>query len=311
MTEADLLAHIQERSADLAAAFAHVLVGPGDDGAVVRSASGEALLLKVDQVVEGRHFAPIPKTPIDLVARKAIARPLSDIAAMGGTPSCALAAAVLPPACVYADELFDAMARWARHWSCPLVGGDVAAWGAAGPSGTAPSGLVLSVTVLGRPHPARGPVLRSTARPGDDVFVSGPIGGSLDPATGLGRHLAFEPRLAEARELCDALGPDLHAMIDLSDGLGIDAGRVARASGARIELDAGTIPLAPGVADWRHAAGRGEDYELLFAVGPASSGLVPAWASRIGRVVPGAGCVIVEPGRTIDVSTLGWDHGTA
>lgn len=313
MREQELLRHIFEHSADLSKVFPHVRVGPGDDCAVIAAPTGGSLLLKVDQLVEGRHFRPHPATPIELIARKAIARSVSDIAAMGGTPLCALAAATLPNPCPWADELFDHLARWARHWQCPLVGGDIASWGRIEESErrkdgvTASGGLVLSVTVIGTPHAARGPVLRSTARAGDGVYVTGPLGGSLDAATGLGRHLTFEPRLVEARTLCDTLSADLHAMMDVSDGLGIDAGRLAVASGVRIEIDAGAIPRAPGVPDWRRAASDGEDYELLFAAAPTGPP-VPPFCTRIGRVVAGTGCVIIENGREIDATGLGWDH---
>ena len=300
MRETDLLSHIYRRSADLSAAYPRILVGPGDDCAVITSpwGGGDRLLLKVDQLVEGRHFVPAPATPLDLIARKAIARAVSDIAAMAGAPTAALAAATLPAGCTYANELFDHLARWARHWSCPLVGGDIAAWSTPG------AGLVLSLTVVGTPHPRRGPVLRSTARPGDHVYVTGPLGGSLDAATGLGRHLTFEPRLHEAARLGDTLGDHLHAMMDISDGLGIDAGRLADASGVRIELDAASIPLNPGIRDWRRAAGDGEDYELLFTTDQS-----PPLGIRIGRVAEGNGCVVIEGNQTIDVTALGFDHG--
>ncbi len=313
MREEELLRHIYGRATGLAKEFPHIRVGPGDDCAAIRvptgsPESGGDLLLKVDQLAEGRHFRPHPATPIDLIARKAVARPVSDIAAMGGTPLAALAAATLPSDCAWADELFDRMAHWARHWGCPLVGGDIAGAG----QGAA---LVLSVTVLGTPHPLRGPVLRSGAKPGDALFVTGPLGGSLDRATGLGRHLTFEPRLAEAKALCDALGGRLHAMMDLSDGLGLDAARLAEASGVRLEIDAGAIPRALGVADWRAAAGDGEDYELLFAALPDSvvtlGRTVPGPAARpvcIGRVTAGSGCVIIDGGREHDARAFGWEH---
>ncbi len=332
MREEELLRHIRDRSTDLGRQFPHVLTGPGDDCAVVRMLSGDPLLLKVDQLVEGRHFRPYPATPIELVARKAIARSVSDIAAMAGTPACALASATLPDPCPWADTLFDHMARWARHWNCPLVGGDIASWekdeetrrGGQAPTRRAEEtrepdaqardpaacpGLVLSVTILGTPHPTRGPVLRSTARPGDAVYVTGPLGGSFDPATGLGKHLTFEPRLAEARALCDALGDRLHAMMDISDGLGIDAGRLAAASGVRIELDAQAIPRAKGVQDWRRAAADGEDYELLFTAGnPTDQDLRRLAPIRIGSVVEGSGCVIIENGLAHDAASMGWQH---
>lgn len=278
------------------------------------------MLLKVDQVVAGRHFRPFPATPIDLIARKAIARAVSDVAAMGGTPSCALAAAVLPAEFAKADELFDAMARWALHWRCPLVGGDIAIGSGEEKDGRHHGRLVLGVTVVGSPHAGRGPVLRSGAMPGDAVYVTGSLGGSLDAATGLGRHLTFEPRLAEAKWLCDTLGARLHAMMDLSDGLGRDAARLGEASKVALEVDSGLLPLGAGVRDWRGAVGDGEDYELLFTVpgSVAMRELCPQTGTRvtrIGRVVAGETggprCVIVTPGGPVAGDELGWDHGAA
>lgn len=290
MRESDLLTHIYTRSADLAAAFPFVRTGPGDDCAVI-SPKGD-LLLKVDQLVEHRHFTP--DTPLDLVARKAIARTVSDIAAMAGTPLCALAAATLPTSFPQdrADALFDAMSTWARRFNCPLVGGDIA---------SGPGPLVLSVTLIGTPHPVRGPVLRSTAQPGDEVYVTGPLGGSLES----GRHLTFTPRLAEATLLADTLGPDLHAMMDISDGLGIDAGRLARASGVRIVLEQSLLPLNPDITDPLRALRDGEDYELLFTTSPTS---LPPGCTRIGTVEPGQGVFLNSPTGRTDASTLGWDH---
>jgi thiamine-monophosphate kinase len=308
MRELDLLAHIHARSTGLSAVFPWVIVGPGDDCAVVSAPPGAPLLLKVDQLVSGRHFRPYPETPIDLIARKAVARAVSDIAAMAGTPRCALASASIPPECAWADDLFDAMARWAVHWRCPLVGGDIAFTAPPPPNTGDGQCLVLSVSILGLPHPTRGPVLRSTARVGDGVYVTGPLGGSFDPATGLGRHLTFEPRLCEAAALADALGPRLHAMMDLSDGLGIDALRLAAASGARIELDAASFPLASGAHGWRAAAGDGEDYELLFTTDVQDGFPCPVF--RVGTVREGSGCFIRTSARAwVDAGAFGWEHG--
>lgn len=306
MRESELLGHIYRRSADLGSRFPQVAAGPGHDCAVVNVAGGQ-ILLKVDQLVGGRHYRPFPATPLDLIARKAVARAVSDIAAAGGSPLAGLAAAVLPAGFSHGDELFDATARWGAHFGCPLVGGDIA-------SGDAGAPLLLSLTATGVPHPVRGPVLRSGAAPGDGVYVTGRLGGSFDHATGLGRHLTFEPRLREARWLCDALGADLHAMMDLSDGLGRDSARLAAASGVRIRMEAGAIPLNPGTADWRAAAGDGEDYELLFAAGAGAS--VPRECPetgtpvmRIGTVEAGGGAVVVDGGREVDVAGMGWEHG--
>ncbi len=322
--EDELLAHITERSRDLRALFPRVIAGPGHDCAAVDASPnlapgsiGAPVLLKVDQLVEGRHFRAIPATPIDLVARKAIARPVSDIAASGGTPVAALAAATLPAGCAYANELFDAMSRWARRWGCPLVGGDIAML----PRGQ-PGPLVLSVSVMGLPHPSRGHVPRDGARAGDEVYVSGTLGGSFDAGTGLGRHLTFEPRLHEARALCEALGPALHAMMDVSDGVGRDGGRLARASGMRIEFEEAALPIAREIAGLagderlRRGMGDGEDHELLVCV--AAGSRVPPKCietgvafTRVGRVLDGSGCVVrTRDGRTIDASAMGWEHAS-
>lgn len=326
--ESELLSHIYRRSRGLSADFGHVIVGPGDDCAVVATASGDQLLLKVDQLVAGRHFRPFPETPIDLIARKAMARAISDVAAMGGTPSCALAAATLPGGFERADELFDAMARWAMHWGCPLIGGDIATQSDEATERRSDEEdnrrhrgcLVLGVTVVGSPHAGRGPVLRSGAVPGDAVYVTGSLGGSLDAATGSGRHLTFEPRLVEAKWLCDTLGGRLHAMMDLSDGLGRDAARLGEASKVAMEVESGLLPLGPGVRDWRAAVGDGEDYELLFAtpgnvVVPEQCPETGTRVTRIGRVVSGETggprCVIVTPEGPIAGDELGWDHGAA
>lgn len=291
MEESRLQAHIYARSEHLGG---DVLVGPGDDCAVVRI--GESLaLLTTDQLVEDRHYRRAD--PLDWIARKAVARSMSDIGAMGGRATCMLAAATLRSDFQQADELFDAMATWALRWSCPLVGGDIAI-------GDGPT--VLTTTVVGTPHLSRGPVLRSQARPGDLVCVTGELGGSFES----GRHFHFEPRIEDASWLCDEFGDDLGAMIDLSDGLGRDAGRMARASGVRFEVDAMRLPVAPD-ATWRQALSDGEDYELCFTLrGEAPSHTsIGTPITVIGAVRDGEGCMVRTPeGEMLDASELGWDH---
>ncbi|GJM18550.1 MAG: thiamine-monophosphate kinase [Phycisphaeraceae bacterium] len=298
MRESELLEHIYARSAGLRASGGwSVAVGPGDDAAVLRSPGGDTLLMTVDQLVEGRHYEP--GTAIDLIARKAVARSVSDIAAMGGTPTWAMATAVLPDACPHANELFDAMSRWAMHWGCPLVGGDIASHGATDHP------LTLTTTIAGSMPAGVEPVLRSGARAGDSIYVTGALGGSFAS----GRHLTFETRVLEAAALGDALGGRLHAMIDLSDGLGRDAGRVAKASAVRIELEADAVPRHPGVAGWREALGEGEDYELCFAAAGDVPGEVAGTAvTRVGRVIAGVGCVVLDQDDMIDAGGLGWEH---
>lgn len=297
MHESALLAHIAARSTGLLAGGRwSIAVGPGDDCAVMTSPSGDTTLLTVDQLVAGRHFEPA--TDIDLIARKAVARSVSDIAAMGGVPAWGLATGLLPKDYPHADALFDAMAAWAKSWGCPLVGGDIAFH--ASPDHP----LTLTVTVGGSMPPGIAPVLRSGAQSGDTLWVTGPLGGSYHS----GRHLTFEPRVEIGQALAKA---GAHAMIDLSDGLGRDAARIARASNLTIELDADAIPRHEGVTDWRAAAGDGEDHELLVAGPPSLADRVPGLIGPIGRAAAGApGVWITEPsGARHDASALGWDHG--
>jgi thiamine-monophosphate kinase len=321
-TEDQLLSHIYAHSGNLPSEFTYVEVGPGSDCAIVHT--GERSLLKVDSVIEGVHF--ISTTPVDLIAYKAIARPLSDIAAMAGTPRAALAACVLPRGYEHAQQLFDRVRFWASHYSCPLVGGDIASH----PRGTdertvisAP--LILTISILGTAHPTVR-ALRSGAKVGDDVYVSGALGGSLGHDK-LGRHLRPAPRLNLARWLADTLNVTLHAMMDLSDGLGRDAGRIALASNVSIELHEQRIPVhrdVPASLDARaspsdrtlHALSDGEDYELLFTVAhgtpvPAEYDSVPL--TYIGNVISqdARACTLVTlSGERIDVSALGFEHST-
>lgn len=315
MHENALLTHIYARSRSLMDAFPQVLLGPGDDCAVVEVNDGGPVLLKVDQLIEHRHFTSA--TPLELIARKALARPLSDIAAMAGTPIAALAACTLPKgfAQARADALFDAVHASGIALGVPVVGGDIASF--AGED--AP--ISLSISMIGRVHARRGPVRRNTACVGDDVYVTGAIGGSFVAHAndefafaGGGKHLTFTPRVREATWLADGLDGDLHAMMDVSDGLGLDAARMAAAAGVRIELESSLIPLAQLTQRVLQAIADGEDYELLFTVarGAALPTHVPGVGTRltrIGTVVAGEGCVLREGDRVIDVSQKGFEHG--
>ncbi|MEO1129737.1 MAG: thiamine-phosphate kinase [Planctomycetota bacterium] len=290
--ESDLLRHIYHRSARLSARDA-IALGPGDDAAALHMSHD--VLLTVDQLIEGRHYTL--GTPVADIAHKAVARSVSDIAAMAGRPRAGLCAACLRTGTTDADTLFDAVARAGEALDCPLVGGDIAF--ADGPT-------ILTVTVIGTPHPERGPVTRSGARPGDAVCVTGKLGGSFAS----GRHLALTPRVAEASQLADSLGTRLTSMIDISDGLGRDLARVAEASGVRIVLDAAALPRHDDVSTWLDAASDGEDYELAFTV----TGTPPETAhgtpiTVIGIVEEGAGCVARgDEGSLHDLTEAGWDH---
>lgn len=304
MRESELHAHIMGLAAGMSREFPRVLLGPGDDCA--EFAGSERMLATVDQVVEGRHFTP--GTSVDLIARKAVARSISDLAAMACRPVCGLATGILPPGYAHARELTERLHHWANHWRCPLVGGDIAT----GPEG-AP--LSLTVTAIGEVGAGERAITRSGARVGDGVYVTGRFGNSLAS----GRHLWFEPRVEEALWLRSTLGEDLHAMIDVSDGLGRDAGRVAAASGVVVELEAELVPLHSDTSDWRRGLADGEDYELCFTSGRDVSGLGPGPGgtlfTRVGTVVATDGhrpaaCLVRGPGGVVeDASAMGWDHG--
>lgn len=310
----------------MSAGFPQVLVGPGDDCAAVGlpgAGAGAVGLLTVDHLVEGRHFpcfdgAFEPGT-LRAVARKAVARSVSDIGAMGGVPHASLATACLASGFPQeaADALFGAMHEWAAFWGAPLVGGDVATF-APVEDAFPPPPLVLTTTILGIPHAARGPVLRSTARVGDEVYVTGELGGSLES----GRHLEFVPRVEEGDWIAGRLAEhaagsgtevaSCGAMMDLSDGLGRDGTRLARASRVRLTLESDLFPTFRGCG-WDKAMSDGEDYELLFTA-PASMRWPEACPNgtritRIGRVTPGDGCVVRTPeGQLTDASGMGWEH---
>lgn len=275
-------------------------MGPGDDCAVVRTPNGDLLVLTVDQLVEGRHYEP--GTELDLIARKAIARSVSDLAAMGARPVWSLGTGLLSPGDPDGDALFDAMHAWANHWGCPLIGGDIAAHGDPSHPRT------LTVTAAGMMDDGHEPVLRSGAKPGDRLYLTGQVGGSFES----GWHLRFEPRI-EHGLWASSKGSGVHAMIDLSDGLGRDADRIARASGVRIEIDATRLPINHRRTDWREACSSGEDYELLIAIDPGATipKLAPELIGPIGVCVESGepGAVIIDPyGREHSAKDLGWDH---
>ena len=232
------------------------LVGPGDDCAVVRvPGAPDDWLFTTDPVIERRHF--LPETPARRVGRKAIARAVSDIAAMGGTPLWILVDLVAPAATPLARirGLYDGMIAAARKWNLGILGGDTAEGDT----------LELHITGVGR-LPRGTAVLRSGARAGDLVYVTGALGGAYLP--GSRHHLLFEPRLEAGRFL--AAKKFATAMMDLSDGLAADLPRLLDASNRGVRLDAAAIPLSRAARQaphpLHHALCDGEDFELLFTV---------------------------------------------
>jgi thiamine-monophosphate kinase len=302
--ESALIAEIMGANPQLAACGgATVVIPPGDDMAEVRL-RGSRLLIATDQVVEGRHWRR--GTPLGVVARKAMARNVSDVAAMAGVPACAVAAVTFPAGLADADvrALADGLRAAAAEFRCPVVGGDIATHADAG----AP--LVLSVAITAEPGPTGRVVTRAGARPGDLLCVTGTLGDGWLPDGG-GRHLEIRPRVTEALELVEHLGERLHAMIDVSDGLATDAGHLADAAGLSVEIDASRLPADRGLP-WRHVVGAGEEHELAFACdGAPPESVAGTPVTVVGRFIPrqAARCTVVEGTCRHDASSLGWEHG--
>jgi thiamine-monophosphate kinase len=236
---------------------ADVITGIGDDCAVVRGGPGTDvdLLLKSDPVIEGIHFAADARP--ESVGHKAIGRVLSDLAAMGGEPLWALIDLVAPGRTPVEriERIYRGAARLARRHGLAIVGGDTS-------RGTT---LELHVFAVGRVPRGRA-LLRSGARPGDVLCVTGLLGGSL-----AGRHLTFAPRVQEGQWLLKNRWAT--ALMDVSDGLAADVPRLAASSGVGVVLEAGRIPVSAaarraggGRSPLEHALGDGEDFELLFTV---------------------------------------------
>jgi thiamine-monophosphate kinase len=306
---------------DCGAHRADVRVGIGDDAALLDVPAGMELVAKVDSLVSGVHF--LPDAPPETIGHRALARSLSDMAAMGARPAWALLALILPRV----DERwlgrfasgFDALAR--QH-EVALVGGD-----------TTTGPLSISVQLLGYVRAGRA-LLRSGARPGDGLFVSGTFGDSAaglriergelaasnpaDAAYLRQRFLSPTPRV----ELGLGLGAFASACIDVSDGLFGDAGKLANASACGVEIEYEALPLSAAlvaaVGDERArtlALTGGEDYELCFAV-PASRianlqrEMPPdVWSyTRIGTVREAPGAAVTRAGSVMEFSHSGFEH---
>jgi thiamine-monophosphate kinase len=294
-------------------------LGIGDDAALL-SVGGTAVVTQ-DLLVEGVHFRRETTGARDL-GHKALAVNLSDLAAMAAEPVAALVGLCLPPGGLgddAVDELYAGMEALAARHGVTVAGGDVTA----GPA------LMLAVTAVGRAASGVPTLRRSGARPGDVLCVTGALGAAAaglllverpelaaavpGPVAGRLRaaHLRPEPRLAAGRSLARS---GARAMLDVSDGLALDALRLARASDVRAVLEPTALPVAEGVAEVAAAAGRdagrlaaagGEDYELLAALPPgaveAARRAAPCPLTPVGRLEEGSPELVgVEPG--------GWEH---
>jgi len=278
----------------------------GDDAAVVAPPHGP-LLLAADSVVDGVHFSLRWSTWAD-VGWKAMAVNLSDIAAMGGLPHRSLVA-VAGPEGTDLESLYDGILEAADRYACPVVGGDL----------TAAPTLVITVALTGGLAPGvPAPVRRSGARPGDLLAVTGPLGAAAAGLAALRRgepdgagvqaHRRPRPRVTEGTEAARA---GATAMMDISDGTGLDLWRLTSASGVAAELD--RLPVAEG-ADAEQAWSGGEDYELLMALPPDTLEPLRSALAELGLSSPLVigRCTSGPPGRLIldgrEMVPGGWEH---
>lgn len=285
-------------------------LGLTDDAALLRLAHGERTIVTVDLLTEGVDFLLDEVAP-RRVGRKLLAVNLSDLAAMAARPVAAVVALALPRrgGLELAKELYEGLIPLAEQHRLAIAGGDTNAWD--GP-------LVASVTLLGEAGP-NGPLVRSGAQPGDWIVVTGSFGGSR-----LGRQFDFEPRVNEAIWLAEHTA--LHAGIDVSDGLSLDLGRMAAASGCGAIVELAKIPVADAAGTWAaqladgttaldHALSDGEDFELILAVPPEAAREVierqplDCRLSCIGRFVAEAGLWQVdEAGNRRPLAARGYEH---
>jgi thiamine-monophosphate kinase len=312
LTEDQLIAAIRRV---LSISAPEVVVGSGDDAAVVTTGSGE-LVLTTDALVEGVHFRRDVTTPRDL-GYKAVAVNVSDIAAMAGSPRHALCALTLSDAvdAAWVVELAGGMKECCDEFALSMVGGNVAR----GPE------VTVAVTVTGEVRPGRA-VRRDGARPGDHLVITGSLGGSAaglrlssqrswseEELDALHRHVRPTPRVGEAGVLA-AHGAT--AMMDVSDGLGLDLSRLCAASGTGARVELARIPLHPAATREEALAG-GEDYELLAtlpsagAVDEARAELREAFGvslTEIGGIIERGLVAVGDDGAERPLETDGWDH---
>jgi thiamine-monophosphate kinase len=285
-----------------------VVTGAGDDCAVLDLGAKEKLFLfKTDAVVGGIHFTH--ETPPEKIGRKALARCLSDIAAMAGAPVAALVTIALPKDhdAEFVGRIYDGLNSLAKEFGVAIVGGETT---------TNPERILISIALLG--SVARGKqILRSGAKTGDAIFVTGELGGSV-----AGRHLDFEPRIVEARWLAEHF--PIHAMIDLSDGLAGDLRHILNASKLGAEILKSAVPISRAAKlstqkkpAFAAALTDGEDFELLFTIaGRDAVKLLDGWKKKfpklklscIGRIVAGDGITIRDKTGSHKLNAHGYVH---
>lgn len=310
MTEFGFIDHIRRRFADLPD---QGFEGIGDDCAVL-PLGGEALVFTSDLLTEGVHFLRHATSAREL-GGKSLAVNLSDVAAMGARPVATLLSIALPPdaAGAWAEEFMEGYRELSARFGTPLVGGDTT---------RSESGVTINVTAIGR-SPLTHLKRRRDARPGDALFVAGELGAS---GAGLRDLLAGHPDTPPARihrnpqpQVDEGIWlggrPEVHAMMDLSDGLASDLRHILDESDCGAEVELERIPVAAG-ADLRTAACGGEDYKLLFTAAPtATRQLEEEFLARfgtplhrIGRITERAGLTWLQAGSPVQLDWQGFTH---
>jgi len=288
--------------------------GIGDDCAVLPMPRGHELLVTTDFSLEGIHFRR-EWHPADSVGHRCLARGLSDIAAMGGIPRSAFLSLALPADLPqrWVDDFLRGFLKLARQYSVPLSGGDTA---------QSPAGILADIIVVGS-IPRGKALLRSGARPGDIIYVSGILGSSVATLQQLcsgnkprpaqhPRHFYPDPRIVLGQYLRE--NKLATAMIDTSDGLSTDLHHICDESRVGAIIEAAALPTTDGDNALQFALHGGEDYELLFTAPPARANQIPAKIagipiSRIGAITRARQVKLNSPeGRSQPLPAAGWQH---
>ena len=281
-------------------------LGIGDDCAILHPQDGSEIVVTTDMLMDGRHF-DLSSHGAEAVGRKAMGVNLSDIAAMAAIPRTAFVALALPNgdgnAVQIARELHAGIALMADRYGVTLAGGDTNAWDCR---------LVICITIIGEAPKKAHAIRRSGAKPGDAIYVTGSLGGSI-----LGRHMMPQPRITEALALREAV--DIHALIDISDGLASDLGHILEESGnLGAILEERAIPRHPdaeilasrsGNSSLDHALHDGEDFELCVVLGPEDTAPPSVQLIRIGTITAAQDLLLCDPeGNLRKIEIAGFDH---